>query len=687
MQLPREPSSQTGRARLISALIVVLALLILLRAAPIARAYALTFRKGHTQHAGVLLGLALAAVVGLLFLGILRWPRATCLGVGLLAILLAVASGNAVALLVTATLIGFTALVGDGVSRLFRGREAQEEDVLASFAAGCVSLGGVLLALGELGLAKTVFLPAAAIVLVVARRRRIPALIGALGRSFHPPRSGSPSAVEAAWLTVLALVLVSGFVGALRPDVSWDGIAYHLPQVRGFAEAGRVEPLPTVYPLSFLWQNYETYLALGFLCGGEPVVRLLHFAVGLGAFAAAFALSQRVASRGSGILVLLALAAFPAACVQLKETYVDLPAAFFLTAAAAQLAASDREPGRARLGAFLFGGAVATKVFALFGIGALAVLMLRRGKWNGRRILSLALCALVPLLPWWAWSQSRTGFFLAPYSDAVISSNTNLIEQPFVLLGPRPTSASSWAIGFLRLPYDLTFYAARFWTGGDGYTGLLPLLLLVGLFAWDRRRLLLFCGAALVVLVPWYALSNLELFSPSIRFLIPVYALYAVFAAQGLDRLTEGFRGGAGKAAAFSLAALSIAFPAQLFSVAFDAKVAIGLVSREEALAAYLPAYPLWKHVRREDRVIILGDWDRYHCPAAFVFWDRYLPTLWGDDPHRWRREMRQLRISCILYRSDQRDRSALLQSLGDCLRPVESRGPATLYRVELGLE
>jgi hypothetical protein len=683
-QLQPGPSLQAKQTRVMAALIIALALLILGRASPILSAYVLTFRKGHTPQTAVVLGIGLAAILGLLSLGIRRWPGRTCLGGGLAAMLLAAASGNAAALLVATALIAFTVLVGDGVAYLLRRREAEEGDVFASFAAGCVALGALLLVFGELGLAKPVSLSVAAIALVVVRRRRIPMLARAVRRLFRSSGERSVSGVEAVWLAVLALVLAAGFLGALRPDVSWDGLAYHLGQIRGFAERGRVEPSPIIYPQSFLWQNYEMYLGLGFLCGGEPVVRLLHFAVGLGTFAVAFSLSRRVGTRGSGLLVLLALAAYPAACVQLKEIYTDLPAAFFLTAAAAELAASGCEPGRARLGAFLFGGAIATKIFALFGTGALAVLLWRRGGGlNGRRILSLAFWAVFPLLPWMAWSQSRAGFFLAPYSDPIISSQPKPFEQTYVLPGPRPASASSWIAGFLRLPYDLTFHAARFWSNGDGYMGWLPLLLLVGVAAWDRKRLLLFCAAALVVFVPWYVASGLHVLCPSIRYLIPVYSLYAVFAAQGLDRLTGGFRGSLGKVAALFLAALCLAFPAQLFSMPFDTKVAIGLVSREEALAAYLPAYPLWKHVSREDRVILLGDWDRYHCPSAFIV----MPKMWGDDPERWRQEMRRMRITHILYRSDQRDRTALLRSLADCVRSVESRGPATLYRVDCGGE
>jgi hypothetical protein len=157
--------------------------------------------------------------------------------------------------------------------------------------------------------------------------------------------------------------------------------------------------------------------------------------------------------------------------------------------------------------------------------------------------------------------------------------------------------------------------------------------LLLGLFGWDRRRLALFAAAALSALVPLYALSAAKLLAGSIRFLIPIYPLYAVFTALGLAKSTEGFRGRAGTAAAFWLSVLAIGFPAQFFSTLVDAKIALRRISVEQGLYLSLPAYPLWKRVHPEDRVLLLGEWDRYHCPAGFVIRD--LDANQGKQPEQ----------------------------------------------------
>jgi hypothetical protein len=182
--------------------------------------------------------------------------------------------------------------------------------------------------------------------------------------------------------------------------------------------------------------------------------------------------------------------------------------------------------------------------------------------------------------------------------------------------------------------------------------------------------------------VPWYALSASKLISPSIRFLIPLYPFYAVFGALGLAEATANFRGRAGAAAAACLSLLAVGFPAQFFSAPLDAKIALRQISMERGLSAYLPAYPLWTHVRPQDRVLLLGDWDRYHCPAEFVIRDIDLRVA-GDDPEAWRAELRRLRITRIVYRSDIRRLKAVFEGLADCLDLVARNGHASLYRVK----
>jgi hypothetical protein len=678
-------SAAPGRRprRLGSGLVVAMAVLILWRAAPLARAYLDKLARLHSP--GALLGVCAVAVLFfvLLWLGLWRLPRAAVCAVAALAAAMVVFSGNAAAAASAAILLGATLLVGDLAARLLRGRDAESGDLIAAFAAGSVAVGLIILALGEAGGLSRWSLAAVLAVVAAFRFRRVPALGRLTRESLRLPFGTAPRGLEAAWLALAGLVLLALWAGALGPDVSWDALAYHLPEARDVTLAGRVVPRPELAPQSLLWRNHDTYLSLGFFFGGERVVRLLQFATGTAVFGAALALARRLRMGGAAALVVLALAAFPTAILQMRATYVDWPAALFVTAAAAEFAAGRDEGGRLRLGGFLFGGAIATKIFALFAGPALAILC-ARARPGPRRIAAAAACALLALLPWLGWSARRAGSVAAPFASSTgelverLRSGHYFTTSPASGVSAPPEPAGARLGRFLRLPYDLVFRSSRFEANGDGYSGAFVLLLLVGLAGWNARGLALFCLAALPFLAPWSLL-----YLPSIRFLFPVYPLYAVFCAEGLRRLTSGFAGRSGAAAAGAALAVAAAFPVQAGSSGIEWRVAFGEMSREASLDARLPDYSLWKGVRPGDRVLFLGENDRFYCPAGVAWRAEFLPVAaWGRDPGAWRRGLDRLGITHVLHREDRQPDGALIEALDDRLELVERRGEARLYRV-----
>ena len=302
-------------------------------------------------------------------------------------------------------------------------------------------------------------------------------------------RGGEAKGVEAAWLAYSALVLLAVWCAVQSPDVSWDGLAYHLPEARDLARTGAVRPLADLAPHSLLWRNYDAFLSLGFFAGGEAVVRFLQFAVGLGVFAAACALARRVGAGKSGTLVVLALAAFPTAVLQLHATYVDWPTALFTTACAAELMRARSEPGRIRSAGFLLGAAVAAKIFAVTALPALAILAARARPRLGAALAASAL-ALTALLPWAAWSERRVGSWTEPFAPSVRAAASRVSAGHYFRTSPasgearRAPDPTRAVTAFLRLPYDLVFHSSRFEANGDGYNGLVVLLLAVGILGW-----------------------------------------------------------------------------------------------------------------------------------------------------------------------------------------------------------
>jgi hypothetical protein len=671
------------------ALVVLAVVLLLARARPLWSAYLDKLRAGHP--AGVVAGAAIAALfLGvLLAMGLRFRPAAVGLGLAAFAAATLILSGNAAAGCAAILVVSATLSIGDLVVRALRRGSGGRDDLSSTFAAGFVAVGLAVLGLAEAGWLSAVSLAAVLAAGALALPRRLPDLARRCARAVRVPRGSAPPGLESAWLAFVLLVIAAAWMGALCPEVSWDGLAYHLPEARAIAQTGRILPARDLAPQSYLWRAHESFLSLGFFYGGERVARLLQLAVGLFAFGATVALARRIGGGGSGPLAALLLAAFPTAMLQLHAAYVDWPAAFLVTAAAAELAAGFEEEGRGgrlRVAGFLFGGAVAAKIFAFLAAPALLVLALRRREGRPRALAAFVLAGALALVPWMLWSVRHGGTVAAPFGSSVFDAAGRLQRGEFFTRSPASGAASPaavpWstrAVRFVRLPYDLVFHSSRFEANGDGYNGVLVLAAAAGLAGWSARRLAVFSAVALAALLPWS-----QLYLPSVRFLFPLFPLYAVFVAEGLERLTQASAGGWGRAAGVALLAAAAAFPVQAGSSGLEARVAFGRLSREAYLDEVLPAHPLWGRVRAADRVLFLGENDRFHSPAAEDWRDDFAPAAgWGADPDAWRRGLDELGITAILVREDRRPGApASLEALGLPLVPVARRGPALLLRV-----
>ena len=671
-------------------LIAAAAVSLLARAAPLAWAYGVKLRGLHSAGALAIGAAAGLAAFGALTLALRRAPRAAAAALAGIALVMALLAGNGAALAEAAGLLAATLLLGDLVSRMLLGFEPEAEDLPAVLAAGLVAAGLLVLSLAAAGLLSGGTLAVVALSLLAARARRLPRLARSLAEALRLPRGDAPALLEAGWLAFAALVLLACWAAAQAPDASWDALSYHLPEARDIALTGRVEALADLAPQSLLWHNHEAYLALGFFAGGERVVQLLQFAIGLSVFGAALALARRLRAAGAAPLLVLALAAFPTAMLQLHSAYVDWPAALLVTAAAAQLAARARAApntdghAHARLAGFLLGGAAVTKVFALFALPALALLA-RRARLPGRSLAAALACAAVPLLPWLLWSHAHAGSVFAPYADSPGQLWERAAAGHFFTVSPASGEGRAGlepgaaAARILRLPYDVVFHSSRFEGNGDGYNGVLALLLLLGVAGWGAAGIRRFLVAALPFLIPWSLL-----YLPSIRFLLPVYPLYAVFTAEGLRRLAGRFAGASGVAAGVAVLAAAAAFPVQLGSSGDEWRVALGRETRPEFLAARLPAWPLWRGVGPGDRLLFVGEYDRFHCPCAEAWRSNFRPpAAWNDEP-AWTRGLAELRITHVLWRSDRAPELPPGFPL-DRWAPVARNGPATLYERRRG--
>jgi hypothetical protein len=124
-------------------------------------------------------------------------------------------------------------------------------------------------------------------------------------------------------------------------------------------------------------------------------------------------------------------------------------------------------------------------------------------------------------------------------------------------------------------------------------------------------------------------------------------------------------------------------FPVQLGSGGLEWKVALGRTSREESLSARLPAFPLWSRIGPADRVLFVGENDRFHCPAKAAWRAEFLPAAaWGSDPESWSRGIDELGLTHVLWRADRGPGAFPFEALRARLELVAQNGQARLFRV-----
>lgn len=207
-----------------------------------------------------------------------------------------------------------------------------------------------------------------------------------------------------------ALVLLS----ALGPEVSWDGLAYHLPIARAFAE-GPIRPLPGVLDAEF--RLGVDLLFIPALAAGEPDAAAI---VSAGfALALAVLLRAEVARRASpaagswaGLLTL----GTPLVLEFAPTSYVDLGvgAYGFLALLAAERFARAGDPRELALSALAAGFAANAKLSgALVAPAVLAILLLGGRRPSARQLLGWAAAVAAVASPWLfkAWLTTGNPFF------------------------------------------------------------------------------------------------------------------------------------------------------------------------------------------------------------------------------------------------------------------------------------
>ena len=378
-------------------------------------------------------------------------------------------------------------------------------------------------------------------------------------------------------------------VNAMAPEISPDGIAYHLGLAFDYVRMGRFPDRFAFYDA--LPQGMEMLFTMAFAFGRHSAAKLVE----LGFLVATPTLMLRVARRlGLSDRAWLVAAVFyccaPVTGITGTTSYTEAALVFYTFAALYLLLLWRDTDERWCLVA---AGLAAGFCYSIKLPGAMvllgAAIWVAARRWRG--LVLLAAGALGAVAPWLVRNAVIAHNPLAPLGNAVFPNPC------FHLLTERTLTANlaSWGDVLPRdIPWQLAF--------GDGFSGTYgPLLLALPLvlLAWRSRAARLTLAAAAVLALPW--LSN-----RGGRFLMPAVAMAALALGAALAGLWRGRVAWAAVALQAIVCwppALDLWQPDSTFRLhSFPLRAALRIEPEVNYLARHLPEFPVARMVVQSTR-------------------------------------------------------------------------------------
>lgn len=423
---------------------------------------------------------------------------------------LAALGGHALDLACAALLLAGCAAVGERLSRGSR---------LAAAALGLPLAGYALLILGLARLYRGPQLAAVWLTLALAGLWRLK------DARWRLPRLGL---LDLACAAVVFFALLRGAVLAGAPVTDWDSLSYHLA-------------LPKLYllhgaHLRFDWtmtahypQTTESLSVMLLALRGGEAAQWLEWLLGAGTLLGVGLLASSFFTPAAAWPAAALFAVQPPFARVLGTAKSDCAAAFALTLALLMFfrGKSGRE---ALLPGLLAGAAAACKHNGLWAAGALAALLLKRGRALAWFVLGAALLGSGWLLRNWVMAGSP----LWPFYSGLFGGGPGAAEAAARQLASATGGVERTLLNFLLLPLHVVADPERFTFAPSALV--LAFLVLLGLRLAHRKPVagapLLFCAA---YLAPWF------LFWQEGRYLLPVLAvLCALCAGWALELFAEG---------------------------------------------------------------------------------------------------------------------------------------------------
>jgi len=337
-----------------------------------------------------------------------------------------------------------------------------------------------------------------------------------IGYAVNPPPAPVAPSQRRLWLVLSPFALVY-VVHAMAPEISPDGLAYHVSLPQHYLREGRIGFVPyNMY--AQLSQGLEMLFTFVLAFGDRSAAALVHLTF-------LWALAALMWEWRAWLLPVVLVFCAPVVGIDAASAYNDVAVAALLMALYVVLMRWRAQPESALvavaglLAGFAYGVKYTAGVAVLFGLVFVAA---RARRW--RPVLVFAGAAAVMIAPWMGKNAVMTGNPVAPFFNAWFPNTVFdvALESAYV-------QSLRWYPGLGRwadVPWELT-------GGGFVLGGLLGpawcVAAALALVAWRGREARWLVGAAVLFGLPWF--SNV-----GTRFLIPALPFLALAAGWVLRR-------------------------------------------------------------------------------------------------------------------------------------------------------
>lgn len=348
-------------------------------------------------------------------------------------------------------------------------------------------------------------------------------------------------------LSIILIILLINFIGAIAPETQYDSLNYHLTVPRIYIENHGLVDLPYILQ-SYFAKSVEMLYGLGLIISGQITAKLFSFNFGILIAGAIICFGKRFSSLETGIVAAALFYVCPLVGWLSTTTYIDLAVALYIFSAIYTLALYWRtnKQGFLILCCFMSGFALSAKLNAVLALIPIGISILVISYINSEKSFSKSLYngmifgifILILAMPFYLVTYFHTGNPIFPFCNALFKSP--LLPGVNTFMNLKGFGMGYDLKSFIQLPWNLTYYSESFIEGAPG--GLLGIAVLIALpfifFIWHKLsrvvKLLIFINVVVIGL--WFVIGQY------LRYILPIFPVLTILAAFTLLCFKGGYR-------------------------------------------------------------------------------------------------------------------------------------------------